>query len=44
MSQSKFGKIMAEKYPKKMIAGYAYYVGMVLKSNDHAYIFTRENL
>lgn len=44
ISQTKFGREMAKRFKKKTIAGYAYYVGFVLKSNDHAYIFSKDNL
>lgn len=44
MSQSAFGKEMTKRYQKRLIAGYYYYMGFVLKENDHAYIFTKENM
>lgn len=42
MSQTKFGIEMKKRFEKKMIAGYAYYVGFVLKTHDASYTFTRE--
>lgn len=42
MTQSKFGVEMGKKFDKKILHGYVYYVGMILKKNDKGYVYEKE--
>ena len=39
MSQSKFGTEMGNRFEKKNINGYIYYLGITLKKNDKSYVY-----